>query len=266
MIGIGVGVPFGRSRGLAEQVQGMFANGERGYFFDPSNLSTMWQDTAATIPVTAPGQSVARINDLSGRGNYAIQPTALARPVLTTGAQGQLRLVFDGVDDFLLINPMSMVGTDKVTVCTGVLKSVDAAAGGVVCEHSANSSATAGVFAMFAPSGVAPTTHGWRAGGTTPILLSPNTVAAPNSSVITGIDDIAAPNLAIRRNTAQVDVSTVTQGTGGLTSQIHYIGARAGTSVFLNGGISALVCLGRTATPTELATLEAFANSRERAY
>lgn len=58
----------------------LFTASEPGLWYDPSDLTTMFEDTAGTIPVTTPGQSVARINDKSGRGNNATQPTAASRP------------------------------------------------------------------------------------------------------------------------------------------------------------------------------------------
>lgn len=58
----------------------LFAAGEVGAWYDPSDLTTLFQDTAGTTPVTTPGQTVARINDKSGRGNHATQATAASRP------------------------------------------------------------------------------------------------------------------------------------------------------------------------------------------
>ena len=43
----------------------LFANGEQGFFYDPSDLSTMFQDAAGTIPVTAAGQPVGLMLDKS---------------------------------------------------------------------------------------------------------------------------------------------------------------------------------------------------------
>lgn len=40
----------------AEVVDGLWKNGEQGVWYDPSNLSTMYQDAAGTLPVYAPGQ------------------------------------------------------------------------------------------------------------------------------------------------------------------------------------------------------------------
>ena len=61
----------------------LFAAGEQGVWFDPSDLSTMFQDSAGTTPVTAVEQPVGRILDKSGRGNTATQATSASRPVLS---------------------------------------------------------------------------------------------------------------------------------------------------------------------------------------
>lgn len=59
-----------------------FALGEVGFLFDPSNFSSLYQDSAGTIPVTMDGQPVGMILDLSGNGNHAIQTNNLYRPAL----------------------------------------------------------------------------------------------------------------------------------------------------------------------------------------
>lgn len=74
--------PFGQwhtaSRAFSPVV--LFASNEQGVWLDPSDFTTLFQDTAGTTPVTTPGQSVALALDKSGRGNHATQATAGARP------------------------------------------------------------------------------------------------------------------------------------------------------------------------------------------
>ena len=41
----------------------LFANGEQGFFYDPSDMGTMYQDAAGTVPVTAVGQPVGLVLD-----------------------------------------------------------------------------------------------------------------------------------------------------------------------------------------------------------
>lgn len=78
----------------------LFALGEDGGWYDPSDLSTLWQDTAATTPVTTSGQSVARIDDKSGNGHHLIQSVSGDRPLYQES--GGLRwLDFDGVSDYI---------------------------------------------------------------------------------------------------------------------------------------------------------------------
>lgn len=50
---------------LAGQIMALFASGEEGAWYDPSDLSTLYQDAAGTIPVTAVGQAVGRMLDKS---------------------------------------------------------------------------------------------------------------------------------------------------------------------------------------------------------
>ena len=76
----------------------LFANGEQGAWYDPSDLSTLFQDDAGTTPVTEPGQTVGLMLDKSGNANHATQSTAESRPVYQAGG-GLHWLEFDGVDD-----------------------------------------------------------------------------------------------------------------------------------------------------------------------
>ena len=43
----------------------LFSNNEQGFFYDPNDLRTMFQDSAGTIPVTAAGQPVGLLLDKS---------------------------------------------------------------------------------------------------------------------------------------------------------------------------------------------------------
>lgn len=83
----------------------LFENGEQGFWLDPSDLSTMFQDAAGTVPVTEIGQPVGLILDKSGRGNHASQATSASRPILRKNATtGFNYLEFDGIDDYLTIS------------------------------------------------------------------------------------------------------------------------------------------------------------------
>ncbi|USI86795.1 hypothetical protein LZ086_18010 [Acinetobacter johnsonii] len=99
----------------------LFSNGEQGFFYDPNDLSTMYQDAAGTIPVTAVGQPVGLMKDKSGRNNHAFQTTSASRPILRKNATtGAYYLAFDGVDDCLQTNNIDFTATDKVSLFAGV--------------------------------------------------------------------------------------------------------------------------------------------------
>lgn len=56
---------LGYASNFNQQIQKLFSNGEQGFFYDPNDLSTMYQDAAGTIPVTASGQPVGLMLDKS---------------------------------------------------------------------------------------------------------------------------------------------------------------------------------------------------------
>jgi len=73
----------------------LFAAGEQGAWYDPSDLSTLFQNAAGTTPVTAVEQPVRLMLDKSGRGNHATAPSDAARPVL----RGRVNLL-ERTEDF----------------------------------------------------------------------------------------------------------------------------------------------------------------------
>src|SRR3989304_1071500 len=166
---------FGRTRGHtrlknpfwsgAQFVAALFRDGEQGVWYDPSDLSTLFQDAAGTIPVTAAGQPVGRMMDKSGNGNHATQSTAASRPILRLNATtGAYYLETDGVDDGMQTNSIDFTGTDKVSLFAGVRKLSDAAIGTVV-ELSTDAGSMAGSFALQAPPATLGGTYGFYSRG-----------------------------------------------------------------------------------------------------
>jgi len=76
----------------------LFAGGIAGAWYGPSDLSTLFQVSDGTTPVTTAGQPVGLMLDNSGNGNHATQATAAARPTYQTGPD---RATLDKVDDRL---------------------------------------------------------------------------------------------------------------------------------------------------------------------
>jgi len=85
---IGHPIAYSRRMGLRQWTpSNLFLQGQVGAWYDPSDLSTMFQDSAGTIPVVQPGtvadQPVGRINDKSGNAKDALQATSTERPLLS---------------------------------------------------------------------------------------------------------------------------------------------------------------------------------------
>lgn len=80
-----------------------------------ADLSTKWQDSARTTPVTADGDPVGAWDDLSGNGNHFTQSTGAQRPAYRTAQiNGRAVLDLDGTGDVMYANGLSSVysGTD----------------------------------------------------------------------------------------------------------------------------------------------------------
>lgn len=69
-------------------------------FHDISDITTLFQDSAMTISVTANNDPVGAVVDKSGNAHHLLQATAGARPLYKVSG-GLAWLEFDGVDDFL---------------------------------------------------------------------------------------------------------------------------------------------------------------------
>lgn len=78
----------------------LFTAGTTGAWYDPSDLTSMWQDSAGTV-AAAVNSPVGKINDKSGNAKHLSQATSAARPMLRQ-AGATYYLEFDGVDDVLV--------------------------------------------------------------------------------------------------------------------------------------------------------------------
>lgn len=82
----------------------LFANGEQGVWYDPSDFSTMFQDAAGTRPVTAMGQPVGLILDKS-------KGLVLGPELVTNGG-------FDSADGWVITQPTIWAIAGGKATCT----------------------------------------------------------------------------------------------------------------------------------------------------
>lgn len=238
----------------------MWANGEPGFWFDPSDFSTLYQDSAGTTPVTAAGQSVGLIRDKSGRGNHATA-AGTKRPTLQIDTSGRPYLSFDGVDDALVTSTITP-GTDKVQVFAGVRKLSDAARGMLIESNNGSPNR----FSIEAPpSGL----KGYigASGGSVVVFTLGSSEPAPHSVVLTLQGDISGDSVSLRRNGASLTPVTTDQGTGTYAASAINIGARAGTSLFFNGRLYGLIGrFGPNLSAGQIANTENWLNYKTGAY
>ena len=196
-------------------------------------------------------------------GNHAFQATATSRPVLQQDASGRHYLSFDGVDDFLQTSSINFNSTDKMTVFAGVRKLSDAAIGMVVELSVASGLENLSAFNLTAPN---TTGYGWRSVGTLFSDANSTGTPAPESAVLTGIGDIAADVSRLRRNGLIVANSVSDQGTGNYGNYPLFIGRRGGTEYPFNGRIYSLIVRGAQSTEQQIASAEAWVNTKTGAY
>lgn len=260
MIGLGLGLARYRSGSSATQFSpaSLFSSGEVGVWYDPSDLSTMFTDTAGTTQASV-GQAVARINDKSGNGLNATQATASKRPILRqSGALYYLE--FDGVDD-TLVTPTITPGTDKAQLFLGL--SHDIAAVSVIIESSTGST-TNGTVRIIANSN-----GSYKCTSIGTAATSPTTPAhtIPDKCVLTMLSDISAPVVNVRRNGLLEASSTSSQGTGSYAAYPIYIGSRAGTSFPFTGKMfGAIARFGANLDADAISETETWMNAKTGAY
>lgn len=203
-IGIGVGIQHAPNKGgfTPRAIAGLLG------WYDPSDLSTLYQDSAMTTPVTADGQPVGALLDKSGNGLHMIQPTSTRRPVFKD--QGGLRyLLHDGVDDYLSRAAVSIGGA--VTIAVALRKTGDVAQqfaswydNGQLQLRSTLSAGNGGVYARAASSA-----------NTNLSNISAGPYAAPDTMVLVQRAQLSPVSHILRRNGVNVATDTTTsQGSG----------------------------------------------------
>lgn len=237
----------------------LFATSEKGVWFDPSDLTTLFQDVAGTIPVTASGQTVALMRDKSGNGADATQATPGNRPTYFVYPNGVGCLNFDGISQFMVTGNIDFTGTAKITATVGLQIAAGVVSGGMMLEFGPSTLTTNGSFYITAPASTFDHSFGMR-GTIVSIALVSN--LTPGDDVLTGIFDISQgtkeleliPRLGgVTLSGASITWSNgPTAGTGTFGNRALYIGARAGTIAFFKGHFYGAVVRGATSNAIQI--------------
>lgn len=236
----------------------LFRASEQGVWYDPSDIETLFQDTAGTTPVTAAGQSVGKMLDKSGRGNHA----TFSNVTLGQDGGGKSYLAFNGSTSFGSTSVIDFSGINALSVFAGFQRV--GTSSGTLLEMSSNFNSNS-AFAIFAPQ-------------------SSNNVQSINSgpgSAFNSVnyDDVSAPSMGsfsfasnralsteveIRKNGIDVAVTrpNIANTTGNFGSYPIYIGARAGGSIFFNGRLYGLILRAAISSASEVLKTEKFMSRR----
>ena len=233
-----------------QQIQKLFANGEQGFAYDPNDLTTLYQDAAGTIPVTAAGQPVGLIKDKSGRNNRAFQTVSASRPILQRNATtGAYYLAFDGVDDFLQTNAIDFTATDKVSLFAGVRKL--GTTSGMIIELG-NDTTNNKFFLVNEYRFLARGDVMYASKQRAERLVN----VAPADAIVSAMGNIQTSLNTIRVNGETGINSTAPLGSGVFINAPIYIGRRGGASLPFNGHLYSLIGIGRLTADSETIALE----------
>lgn len=100
----------------ANPISGLFNSGEKGIYFDLNDLSTMYQDAAGTIPVTAIGQNVGCIKSKYGNFQWKRDTIDNQAKLYKDSVTGANYILNDGIDDAYINNGEIVINSTSLTV------------------------------------------------------------------------------------------------------------------------------------------------------
>ena len=248
----------------------LFLSSEKGVWYDPGDITTLFQDVAGTIPVTASGQTVALMKDKSGNNAHATQSDATKRPTFTIYPGTEYgALSFDGTNDFMVTSAINFTGTAVMTATAGFQVSPTAGTGArFVVELGPVTASTNGSFYMTGPGSINDHSMGMR--GNTALAVSFANVSG-DDDVLTGVFDIGQTakeaEMIPRLNGTVISGGDLTwtgtnAGTGNFGNHALYIGSRAGTTFFFKGYMYGMIVRGATSSAPQITATEAWVTAR----
>ena len=228
----------------------LFANGEQGSWYDPSDLSSMKQISDGTVDA-AVDSPVGYIEDKSGNGNTAIQATANDRPTLRE-AGGLYYLEFSGAQG-LQTASVDFTGTDEMTVASACRKTGTGSQ--VVAELSSNVGTNDGAFRLFATNTI------WRysSKGSNVVNGTASSYTSPTTNVLVATSNISDDQLTFRVDGNQEANPTTDQGSGNYGDYVINIGSRDNAaSLQLTGFMYSMVIRNVVSSAADIANIETY--------
>lgn len=241
----------------------LFAAGEKGGWYDISDLSSMFQDAAGTTPA-AVGQPVGLLQDKSGNGNH-LTAAGTARPTLQQDGNGFYYLAHDGIEDTLSTAGNMAVAGGKATLWTGHDR--EAAGLGWLAQLSTNVGSQDGAFAQYVyGTAFEAALKGNQLGTGTDAASGDGLLLATSQFDLTSNTTAEASN-RLRLNGAAVTLSynaSVPSGTDFISARF-FIGSQNGTFPF-NGRMYSCIVRFAESIAEEIEDTETWLNERMGAY
>lgn len=253
-----------RSAGAFSPIS-LFSNGEKGGFWDFTDLSSLWQDTAGTSAVTTSGQSIKRANDLSGNGNHVTENT---NPPVYDTTDGIQSCKFNGVSSILKKSSFNLSGCEKLTVVVGLRqRSFSTSASAIISHGTFFSNIENGGIEVFQNNSVSGAI-GMGVGSSNSSYYVSNGPAATSSTRMIVWSGKVFPlksdvrRMTMRLNSDEVQETFVSQQ-GSLSTSIFStrsfsIGGRSSGSIYADCDIIGCLIIGRELTEAETRAAELF--------
>lgn len=240
-----------------------FSSGAQGAWYDPTDITSMFQDSAGTIAAVV-DQPVGRINDKSGNGNHFTQSTAGARPILRQS--GLLSyLDFDGIDDNYATAAGNLNASPKLAVFIGF--KLNSATSACLFADNASVGPSAGSFRCITNTALganAPADAFIFDGAAQTDLFETTPVAPPRTVINTFLLDYsgvtAADEIIIRENGVVQALSVQAAGPCATVNFANspFIMGQWGGVLFFPGRFFGLIAVGGGATAAQISAAESY--------
>lgn len=241
----------------------LFAASENGVWYDPSDFSSMFQDAAGTVPVTAPGDPVGKILDKSGNGHHATQSTAGNRPTLAQDVYGAYHLTFTGTQH--LSAGSFAWGSGLASIFSGHGQTTTGGATNPIWSFGDPTAVAAAFWEVYSSNYLAHTRRGSGSFGT---VRSPTTYTT-GTNVTTHVLDLSGATHATEQSTqrnfglAYASGSTfgsADTGSGSFGTQTLYLG-RVGTTYY-SGRLYGLIARAAASSADEITAAETWMGNK----
>lgn len=224
----------------------LFSAGQYGIWIDPSDLGTLYQDSAGTVPVTAAGQPVKLALDKSGNGNHL----SLNGTILALDADNRYALYMSGTG-YGVTNTLALSAYSEATFAAGY--KVDNTSAMCIAELSTGVSGVgvSGAFSIFqgitkaGPAGADKTKFSLR---TSNLLRNDASSVQPGTKLSANLTVNSSATTAANQLKARINGVEIIGGHYGtpaaapsLGNYPLYIGARGAASLRFSGHIYAII-------------------------